>query len=61
MDVDYSYDILHNLKNIGVEISMDDFGTGYSSLGNSNFANIFLPITKHPRSWSEETIKHKYM
>lgn len=33
MDVDASIERLHNLKSIGIKISMDDFGTGYSSLG----------------------------
>lgn len=32
MDVEYSIDQLHELKNLGVTISIDDFGTGYSSL-----------------------------
>lgn len=31
-DVDYAYDTLHKLKQVGVLISLDDFGTGYSSL-----------------------------
>lgn len=32
MDVSRSTSTLHELKSIGVKISMDDFGTGYSSL-----------------------------
>ncbi len=31
-DVDYIVDILNNVHELGVRISMDDFGTGYSSL-----------------------------
>ncbi|WP_028390070.1 bifunctional diguanylate cyclase/phosphodiesterase [Bacillus cihuensis] len=33
MDVDYSIEVLRNLKTMGIKISMDDFGTKYSSLG----------------------------
>jgi EAL domain-containing protein (putative c-di-GMP-specific phosphodiesterase class I) len=33
-DVDENLNILQELKNLGVRISMDDFGTGYSSLMN---------------------------
>ncbi|MCP3764799.1 EAL domain-containing protein [Domibacillus sp. A3M-37] len=32
IDVDATIRILHNLKSIGINISMDDFGTGHSSL-----------------------------
>jgi diguanylate cyclase (GGDEF)-like protein len=32
-DFDSALSVLHQLKKIGVSISMDDFGTGYSSLG----------------------------
>lgn len=31
-DVDYCQSILHELRNIGTQVSIDDFGTGYSSL-----------------------------
>ena len=31
-DVPYSIDMLHALKELGVDIALDDFGTGYSSL-----------------------------
>lgn len=31
-ETDATLDMLHNLRNLGVRISMDDFGTGYSSL-----------------------------
>jgi diguanylate cyclase (GGDEF)-like protein len=31
-NVDYSIDLLSELKHLGIRISMDDFGTGYSSL-----------------------------
>ncbi|MCF8475523.1 MAG: EAL domain-containing protein [Pseudolabrys sp.] len=30
---DGAFDILHQLRNLGIRIAMDDFGTGYSSLG----------------------------
>ena len=33
-DVDENLNILQEMKNLGVRISMDDFGTGYSSLMN---------------------------
>lgn len=42
MDVTRSTAILHELKNLGVHISMDDFGTGYSSL---SYLKLF-PIRK---------------
>lgn len=32
MDVDYAAERLHELKQLGLAISVDDFGTGYSSL-----------------------------
>jgi diguanylate cyclase (GGDEF)-like protein len=32
-DFDAAVSMLHQLKDLGVSISMDDFGTGYSSLG----------------------------
>ena len=32
MDVDKSSQILRELTELGIRISMDDFGTGYSSL-----------------------------
>lgn len=32
MDVEIAIKVLHQLKNLGVNISIDDFGTGYSSL-----------------------------
>lgn len=31
-DIEYAYDTLCRLKDVGIRISMDDFGTGYSSL-----------------------------
>ncbi len=33
-DIEYSKNLLKNLKDIGVSISIDDFGTGYSSLSS---------------------------
>ncbi len=33
-DIEFTYSVLENLKNIGVSISIDDFGTGYSSLAH---------------------------
>jgi diguanylate cyclase (GGDEF)-like protein/PAS domain S-box-containing protein len=32
-NVEFARRALHNLRNMGINISMDDFGTGYSSLG----------------------------
>jgi EAL domain-containing protein (putative c-di-GMP-specific phosphodiesterase class I) len=32
-DNDGAFAILHQLRDLGIRISMDDFGTGYSSLG----------------------------
>ncbi|HOQ24627.1 MAG TPA: EAL domain-containing protein [Bacillota bacterium] len=32
-DVDYTYRVLQELKEMGVHIALDDFGTGYSSFG----------------------------
>ncbi len=34
MDVEHAINMLHELKKLGVQISMDDFGTGYSSLNH---------------------------
>ena len=34
MDVEYTKEVLKDLKEVGVKISLDDFGTGYSSLGS---------------------------
>ena len=32
-DSEGAFEILHQLRNLGIRIAMDDFGTGYSSLG----------------------------
>jgi diguanylate cyclase (GGDEF)-like protein/PAS domain S-box-containing protein len=31
-DMDYTLEVLHSLKKLGVHVAVDDFGTGYSSL-----------------------------
>ena len=31
-DVEFALHMLHQLRNVGVRLSVDDFGTGYSSL-----------------------------
>ena len=33
-DFDMALSLLHQIKKLGVSVSMDDFGTGYSSLSN---------------------------
>jgi diguanylate cyclase len=47
-DVEENLNILQELKNLGIRISMDDFGTGYSSL--SSLSLFPLDILKMDRS-----------
>ena len=46
--IDRTCNILENIRNMGVSISMDDFGSGYSSL--SSLKTIPLDILKIDRS-----------
>lgn len=36
IDVDFTYSIMKELKDMGVRLAVDDFGTGYSSLSYLN-------------------------
>lgn len=56
-DVDYSVKMIHELKELGITISLDDFGAGYSSLGYLKrlpvdaikMARVFMTGFKHDR------------
>lgn len=41
-NVEYSIEIIHQLKDMGIQVSLDDFGTGYSSM---NYLKL-LPVSK---------------
>jgi diguanylate cyclase (GGDEF)-like protein len=53
-NIKHSAAIIHELKNIGVKISVDDFGTGYSSLSILN--NLPIDIIKIDKSFVNEMI-----
>jgi diguanylate cyclase (GGDEF)-like protein/PAS domain S-box-containing protein len=48
LDTDHTRSVLHDLKDMGLRLSVDDFGTGYSSLAYlKQFALDALKIDKH--------------
>jgi diguanylate cyclase (GGDEF)-like protein/PAS domain S-box-containing protein len=48
LDTDHTRRVLHDLKDMGLRLSVDDFGTGYSSLAYlKQFALDALKIDKH--------------
>jgi len=53
-NIKISYEIIHELKKIGVIVAIDDFGTGYSSLSVLN--NLPIDLVKIDKSFVDESL-----
>ena len=55
-NIEYIYDVLNKMKEIGVNIAMDDFGTGYSSL--AVLKNLYITKLKIDKSFIDDINKN---